>query len=699
MVKQDLLIEIGTEELPPKALERLSIAFQSSVASQITQAGLGFESIQRFATPRRLALLITQLDTAQADRAVERKGPALKAAFDQAGNATRAAEGFARSCGVAVSELEQVDTPKGVWLLFRQTQPGQQTETLVPAMVEQALARLPIPKRMRWGSGDAEFVRPVHWVVMLFGNQIIDCDIMGLTAGRTTRGHRFHHPDPIVLETPASYAETLLDPGYVIADMDARREKIRTAVEQIAAEAGRIATIDSSLLDEVTALNEWPVAVMGAFDERFLEVPSEALIKAMQEHQKYFPVVDNAGRLQPCFITISNIQSQDPAEVRAGNERVIRPRFSDAAFFWEQDLKQPLDALIPRLQTVVFQKSLGSLHDKSQRISQLAQQIAGQLGFDPAEAARAAELSKCDLLSNMVGEFPSLQGVMGRHYAQHAGEGGDIAAAIEEQYLPRHAGDRLPQTNCGRAIAIADRLDTLVGIFAIGQKPTGEKDPFGLRRAALGVLRILIETPLPLDLEALLQAAATGLADKRDTRNTANDVFNYMMERLNAYYADRGFSADLIEAVLARRPTRPADFDRRVRAVAHFRQLPEAEALAAANKRIANILRKTDEAIPTQVDIHLLVEHSEKALAERVAELEPAVEPLLAAGLYSEVLQKLAALREPVDLFFDGVMVMCDDDGLRRNRLALLSSLSAMFLNVADISRLQAGSSQSVSAH
>ncbi len=692
MVKQDLLIEIGTEELPPKALDRLSIAFRSSVESQLTQADLGFESIQRFATPRRLALLIRQLDTAQADHTVERKGPALKAAFDQEGKATKAAQGFARSCGVAVSELEQVDTPKGAWLLFRQTQPGQQTEALVPAMVEQALARLPIPKRMRWGTGDAEFVRPVHWVVMLFGNQVIDCNIMGLTAGRATRGHRFHHPDPIVLETPASYVETLLDPGYVIADMDTRREKIRAEVEQIAAEAGRIAAIDTALLDEVAALNEWPVAVMGAFDERFLEVPSEALIKAMQEHQKYFPVVDDAGKLQPHFITISNIQSQDPAQVRAGNERVIRPRFSDAAFFWEQDLKQPLDALIPRLQGVVFQKALGSLYDKSQRISQLAQQIAGQLGFDPAETARAAALAKCDLLSNMVGEFPSLQGVMGRHYAQHAGEGGDIAAAIEEQYLPRHAGDRLPQTDCGRAIAIADRLDTLIGIFAIGQKPTGEKDPFGLRRAALGVLRILIETPLPLDLEPLLQAAATGLAGKLDTHNTANDVFDYMMERLNAYYADQGFSADLIEAVLSRRPTRPADFDRRVRAVAHFRQLPEAEALAAANKRIANILRKTDEAIPIQINTHLLVEHSEKALAERVAELEPAVAPLLAEGLYSEALQKLAALREPVDRFFDEVMVMCDDDALRQNRLALLSSLSTMFLNVADISRLQAGS-------
>ena len=692
MVKQDLLIEIGTEELPPKALDHLSIAFQSSVESQIDQAGLAFESIQRFATPRRLALLITQLDAAQADREVERKGPAIKAAFDQDGNATKAAEGFARSCGVTVSKLEQVDTPKGAWLIFRQNQPGQQTESVIPAMVETALARLPIPKRMRWGAGDAEFVRPVHWIVMLFGDKIIDCEIMGLKAGRTTQGHRFHHPDPIDLASPAAYSKTLFNPGHVIVDIEARREKIQAQVEAIAYEAGMVAAIDPSLLDEVTALNEWPVAIMGAFDERFLEVPSEALIKAMQEHQKYFPVVDSSGKLQPRFITISNIQSKDPAQVSAGNERVIRPRFSDAAFFWEQDLKQPLDALTPRLQGVVFQKKLGSLHDKSQRISRLAQQIAKELDLNPAEAARAAELAKCDLLSNMVGEFPSLQGVMGRYYAQHAEEGGDIAAAIEEQYLPRHAGDHLPQTNCGRAIAIADRLDTLVGIFAIGQKPTGEKDPFGLRRAALGVLRILIETPLHLDLEALLQTTAEGLADKLDTSTTASEVFNYMMERLKAYYSDRDISADLIDAVLSRCPTKPADFDLRVRAVSHFLQLPEAEALAAANKRIRNILRKTDEQYPDQADINLLVEPSEKILAEQITELKPKIEPLLSQGLYSEALQQLASLREPVDQFFDDVMVMCDDDNLRQNRLALLSSLSALFLNVADLSRLQVSS-------
>jgi len=693
MAKQDLLIEIGTEELPPKALDRLSIAFQSSIETQLEQAGLACDSIQRFATPRRLALLITQIDTAQADREVERKGPAVKAAFDPAGNPTKAAEGFARSCGVSVPELEQVDTPKGAWLIFRQQQPGQLAETLMPAMVEQALARLPIPKRMRWGDGDAEFVRPVHWIVMLLGDKVIDCEIMGLKAGNTTRGHRFHHPELIELTSPASYPQALHFPGHVVANMGARRDEIRSQVEKIAADVGMIATIDDDLLDEVTALNEWPTAIMGTFDERFLQVPAEALIKTMQEHQKYFPVVNHSGELQPHFITISNIKSLDPAQVSAGNERVIRPRFSDAAFFWEQDLKRPLDALIPKLQSVVFQKELGSLHDKSQRVSRIAQLIAEQLNFDPTQAARAAELAKCDLLSNMVGEFPALQGVMGRYYAQHAEEEGNIAAAIEEQYLPRHAGDKLPQSDCGRAIAIADRLDTLIGIFAIGQKPTGEKDPFGLRRAALGVLRILIETPLQLDLETLLQTAAEGFAGKLDTRNTATEVFDYMMERLHAYYADQDISTDLIDAVLSRRPTKPADFDLRVRAVSHFRQLPEAEALAAANKRIRNILRKTDETFPAQADINLLVEESEKRLAAQIALLEPKIEPLLAHGQYTESLQKLATLRDPVDQFFDDVMVMCDDDNLRQNRLALLSSLSGLFLQVADLSRLQTSAS------
>lgn len=686
---QDLLIEIGTEELPPKALDRLSAAFLAGLERQLVQSELRFEKIQRFASPRRLAVLISGLVTAQEDQTVERKGPAVQAAFDADGNPTKAAEGFARSCGVSVAELEQVETPKGAWLIFQQHQPGKQTASLIPEFVERALAALPIPKRMRWGDRDAEFVRPVHWVVMLFGDTVIEGDILGIPAGRVTYGHRFHHPEAIEIPEPARYAELLHNPGQVLVDMKERRTSIRQQVEAIAAEAGAQATIDEDLLDEVTALNEWPVPIMGNFEQRFLEVPAEALIKAMQEHQKYFPVVDAGGKLLPHFITISNIVSRDPEQVRAGNERVIRPRFSDAAFFWEQDLKQPLEHHTEALKGVVFQKKLGTLYDKSQRISQLGTAIAEQLGLDPALAQRAATLCKCDLMSNMVGEFPTLQGTMGRYYAEKGGEVPDVAAAMEEQYLPRHAGDSLPETYCGRAIAIADRLDTLVGIFAIGQKPTGEKDPFGLRRAALGVLRIMIETPLQLDLEQLLKLAAQGLADQLPAEQAVPEVFDYMMERLRAYYADRNIPADVIDAVLASRPTRPEDFDLRVRAVAHFQQLPEAESLAAANKRIRNILRKAEDDYPANPDISLLQDASEKSLAAQISELTPEVEPLFEQGQYTEALRRLANLRSVVDTFFDDVMVMCEDETLRKNRLALLSSLSALFLQVADISRLQ----------
>ncbi len=686
---KDLLIELGTEELPPKALDRLSSAFMAGIEQQLVQHGLGFSNIQRYASPRRLALLIDDLAIAQHDRVIERRGPAVAAAFDANGNPTKAVEGFARSCGVAVSQLEQIDTPKGAWLVHKQLQAGKPTAELIPEMVEKALAGLPIPKRMRWGSREEEFVRPVHWLVLLFGNEAVQGSVLGLDAGRTTRGHRFLHPEPIEIGAPAEYPELLRNTGQVIADPAERRALIRSQVEAAAAGEGAQAVIEEELLDEVTALVEYPVAVMGAFDERFLTVPAEALIKTMQGHQKYFPVVDSEGQLLPRFITISNIPSRNPAAVRAGNERVIRPRFSDAAFFWEQDLKHPLQDHIEGLKTVVFQEKLGTLHDKAERVSRLAQRIAEELDFDPQLAQRAAQLSKCDLLTLMVGEFPELQGTMGRYYATHAGEAPDVAAAMEEQYLPRHAGDRLPLTYCGRALAIADRLDTLVGIFAIGQRPSGEKDPFGLRRAALGVLRTMIETPLDLDLESLLQCAAKGFAGRLDAVAATDEVFSYMMERLRAYYSERGIAADEVDAVLAQRPTRPADFDLRVRAVTAFRKRPEAESLAAANKRIRNILRKTEETYPQHPDINLLREASEKALASQLAELSPVVEPLFSQGRYSEALQLLAGLRDAVDTFFDGVMVMCEDEALRKNRLALLASLSELFLRVADLSRLQ----------
>lgn len=687
--KKDLLVEIGTEELPPKALATLSEAFSQGIDTQLTQLGLQRDTIQSFATPRRLAVLVEGLASVQADKQIERKGPAIQAAYDADGKPTKAAQGFARSCGVEVSQLEKTETKKGAWLIHRLVEKGRPTADLVPDIVEKSLAGLPIPKRMRWGSRSEEFVRPVHWVVLLFGNEVIPGKIMGLQAGRETRGHRFHHPEAISIDQPRNYAGLLRDKGYVIADFAERREMIAQHARQAAEQDNAIAVIDANLLNEVTALNEWPVAVIGSFEQRFLDIPSECLVEAMQGHQKYFPVVDANGDLLPRFITISNIDSKDLDQVRSGNERVIRPRFSDAAFFWEQDLKQPLEHHIESLKTIKFQDKLGTLHDKSGRVAALADTIAEQIGLDKSVAMRAAWLCKCDLMSQMVGEFASLQGIMGRYYAERSNEEPQVSQAMEEVYMPRHAGDHLPQSDCGRTLAIADRLDTLMGIFAIGQKPTGAKDPYGLRRAALGVLRILIETPLDLDLELLLKQAADGLSGQVDASSQVDGVFNYMMERLKAYYTDQSIPADSIDAIMARHPTRPSDFDRRVRAISEFRKLPEAGSLAAANKRIRNILKKTHEAIPAQVDNDLLVEEAEKALALAVAEYSPRVAPLFAKGSYTEGLQMLAGLRETVDLFFDQVMVMTDDQALRHNRLALLNQLENLFLSVADLSRLQ----------
>ncbi len=686
---RDLLVEIGTEELPPTALDRLSLAFMQGIEQGLKQEQLAFTEIKRYASPRRLAVLVTRLATSQQDRIVERKGPALKAAFDDAGNPSKAAEGFARSCGVTVEQLEHQESPKGTWLVFKQKQSGKQSAELIPAIINKSLSTLPIPKRMRWGSRSEEFVRPVHWALLLFGDEIIPAEILGQTAGRTTRGHRFHRPETIEINAPADYLGQLQEQGMVYADMEQRKELIRQQVTETAKAQGAQAVIDEDLLSEVSALNEWPVPVMGSFDESFLEVPAEALIQAMQGHQKYFPVVAEDGTLRPNFITISNIESRDINQVRSGNERVISPRFKDAAFFWEQDLKHPLASHQERLKSVVFQDKLGSLYDKSQRVAKLAAAIAEQSGSDPAQALRAAELCKCDLMTNMVNEFPKLQGIMGSYYATRSGEDAEVATAMQEVYLPRHAGDSLPASSCGQAIAVADRLDTMLGIFAIGQKPTGVKDPFGLRRAALGVLRIIIETPLDLDLEALLRLAAAGLADRVDAEMAVNDVFDYMMDRLKAYYIDRDITADVIDAVLACRPSRPADFDLRVKAVTEFRKLPEAESLSAANKRIRNILRKSDESYPEQPDPALFTEESERRLFQKVAELTPVVEPLFAAGDYTQALKLLAALRETVDGFFDQVMVNCEDAEQRRNRLALLNSLGAMFLSAADLSRLQ----------
>ena len=688
-VRRDLLIEIGTEELPPKALRRLSTAFADGMRQGLTEALLAPTGLQAFAAPRRLALLIQGVPEQQPDRENLRRGPAMTAAFDGEGNPSKAALGFAASCGVAMEALDQLETDKGSFLAYRALESGQPAAAVVPELLRKTLAGLPIPKRMRWGAGSEEFVRPVHWVVLLFGDQVIEADILGVAAGRETRGHRFHHPEPLYLAEPAAYGPLLATEGHVLADADARREAIRAQVLEAGQQLGGRALVNEELLDEVTALVEWPVAIRGRFDTRFLEVPAEALISSMQDHQKYFPVVDHDGRLLPHFITIANIDSRDPEQVRAGNERVIRPRLSDAAFFWAQDRRQRLEDRIPRLETMVFQQRLGTLADKQQRVAELAGHIAAAIGGNADLARRAAALAKCDLVTQMVFEFPELQGIMGRYYANHDGEPEEVAVALDEQYRPRFAGDDLPAHVTGQALALADRLDSLVGIFAIGQPPSGDKDPFGLRRAALGVLRILIEGERDLDLHALLERAAGLLPAELKADTSVDAVFDYMMERLRAYYADSGIAIDTFDAVLARRPTRPLDFHRRLRAVEDFRQLVESNSLAAANKRIRNILRKTGEAVPEHIDPALLREEAEQELARALEPLAISVGTLFDAGHYTEGLQRLAALRTPVDRFFDEVMVMAEDPGLRANRLALLGSLEALFLRVADLSRLQ----------
>ncbi len=697
--KRSLLVEIGTEELPPKALKRLSDAFTKGVVEGIHNAGLHYGEVKSYASPRRLAILIQHLDVQQPDKDVERRGPAVAAAFDDDGKPTKAVQGFARSCGIEVEDLEQMDTPKGAWLVYRSTQAGEATAKLIPGIVQDSLDKLPIPKRMRWGDLTTEFVRPVHWVVMLFGEEVLDGEILGIKAGRETRGHRFHNPAALHVGEPEAYAPLLETEGYVVADFAERREAVRAQVLSAAAKLNGKAVIDEDLLDEVTSMVEWPRAVVGNFETRFLEVPAEALITTMKSNQKYFHVVDTAGKLMPHFITISNIASKNVDSVRDGNERVIRPRLADADFFWNQDRKRALSTRLDSLASVVFQNKLGTLLDKSKRIEGLAAELANELGVDSDKAARAALLSKCDLMSEMVGEFPELQGIMGRYYANHDGEASEVADALDEQYMPRFAGDQLPVGGVGQVVAIADKLDTLVGIFGIGQAPTGDKDPFALRRAALGVLRILVEQGLDIDLVDALSKACTTFHTQEHTRDvfpttgTSKDVavavFDFMMERLRGYFHDKDYHPDEFEAVYAVRPTRPNDFAQRIEAVRVFRSLPEAESLAAANKRIHNILKKVEGELPEKLDGSQLVEEQEKALAAAVAGLADEVHTLFDQRDYQAALTKLASLREPVDAFFDHVMVMAEDEALRNNRLALLRSLQTLFLRVADLSRLQ----------
>jgi glycyl-tRNA synthetase beta chain len=683
MSARDFLVELGTEELPPKALKTLGEAFLAGIEKGLEAAGLSYSASRYYAAPRRLAVLIEQLEEQQADRTQNLDGPPLQAAFDKDGNPTQAALGFAKKCGVELSQIDQ----SGPKLKFSQSIPGQAAAGLLPGIVETSLNELPIPKRMRWGARKTEFVRPTQWLVMLFGDDVIDCEILAQQAGRVSRGHRFHANHEVRISAPANYAEDLRS-AYVIADFNERRAQIAARVDQLAAEQQGTAIVPPVLLDEVSALVEWPVPLVCSFEERFLDVPQEALIITMQDNQKYFCLLDANGKLLPRFITVANVESKDPAQIISGNEKVVRPRLTDAEFFFKQDKKQKLESFNQRLANVVFQAQLGSVYDKAQRVSALAGFIAQRIGGDATRAERAGLLCKCDLASEMVGEFPEMQGIAGYYYAKHDGEAEDVALALNEQYMPRGAGAELPSTLTGAAVALADKLDTLVGIFGIGMLPTGSKDPYALRRAALGVLRILIEKQLDLDLVEAVSFAIGQFADKIKADGLAPQVQDFIFDRLRARYEDEGVEVAVYQAVRAVSPTSPLDFDQRVQAVQAFRALPQAAALAAANKRVSNLLSKAEGQVAASVEAHHFDNPSEFALNAAIQQAEHAVRPLAEARQYNLALSQLANLREPVDAFFEAVLVNAEDPAVRANRYALLAKLRGLFLGVADISVL-----------
>ncbi len=691
---KNFLVEIGTEELPPKALRSLKDAFGERLASGIDDARLEHGAIASFASPRRLAVLVEHLADQQADRTVEHKGPPIKIAFGDDGKPTPAAEAFAKKCGVEVSALGRNKTDKGEWLAYESREKGKTVTELLPELIDGALSELPIPRRMRWGAGEAEFVRPVHWIVMLHGNKTITGKVMGIESGNTTRGHRFHSSGPIVIKSPDAYLDTLEKEGYVVADFERRRDMVRAGVGDAAEKAGGQVVEGESLYDEVAALVEWPVPVLGSFDEKFLELPRECVISTLTGHQRYFPVADENDKLLPKFITVANLESKDPDQVREGNERVIRPRLADAAFFFDNDRQKTLASRADGLREVVYQKGLGSLFDKSQRVASLCNWLAAALDHDSGDLERAAALAKCDLTTGMVGEFPELQGTMGGYYAAADGEPQAVGTAIREHYSPRFAGDALPSSLDGQLLAIADKLDTLAGVFSLGKKPSGNRDPFGLRRAALGVVRILIERGVDIDLRALIEVAIDAQpTGKQSADQLASDLYAFISDRLRRYFLDRdsGLAAETFDAVMVRQPSSLLDFDRRLAAVQTFARLDQAKSLAAANKRIANILRKAGNPAGLVVKKKLLQDDAELALFSALESAREKVGPLLAARAYADVLNVLADLRDPVDRFFDDVMVMADDDAVKNNRLALLSELRALFLDVADISRLSIG--------
>ncbi|ATD08394.1 glycine--tRNA ligase subunit beta [Pseudoalteromonas piscicida] len=688
MSTENLLVEIGTEELPPKALRNLAESFAENTRQELEALELSHEGVSWYASPRRLGIQVKALQTQQADKVVEKRGPAIQAAFDADGNATKAALGWARGCGIDINDAERLETDKGTWLLHKAKVEGQQTLALLSDVINKALAKLPIPKPMRWGANKTQFIRPVHTVAALLGSQQVEGEVLGKAISNELQGHRFHHPERVRVEH-ADDSHAVLKGAYVIADYEARKALIRSQIEAEAEKLGAQVAMDEDLLEEVTSLVEWPVTLVASFEEAFLQVPDEALIYTMKDDQKYFPLLDKQGNLINKFLFVSNIESKDPRVVISGNEKVVRPRLADAQFFFETDKKKTLESRLESLDSVLFQKQLGTLKDKSERISALAGFIAEQLGADKALAERAGLLSKTDLMTEMVMEFTDVQGVMGMHYARIDGEAEEVALAQNEQYMPRFAGDNLPSNPISFAVALADKFDTLVGIFGIGQTPKGDKDPFALRRAAIGALRIMVEKELPLDIQDIVAKAMTLFGDKLSNANVADEVVEFMLGRFRAWYQDEGISVDVIQAVLARRPTSPVDFDRRVKAVSHFRTLAEAEALAAANKRVNNILAKNNVASEAAVESSLLQEEAEQTLAAQVAALTAELAPVYAEGDYQTALTCLASLREAVDNFFDNVMVMADDEAVKANRLALLGQLSKLFLNTADISVLQ----------
>ncbi|KQH90677.1 glycine--tRNA ligase subunit beta [Vibrio fluvialis] len=685
---KEFLIELGTEELPPKQLRTLAEAFATNFAAELQSADIAHDGVTWYATPRRLALKVANLAEGQPDKVVEKRGPAVNVAFDADGNPTKAAQGWARGNGITVEQAERLVTDKGEWLLFKEQVKGQDTSAVVVDMAAKALANLPIAKPMRWGDKETQFIRPVKTLTILFGNELIEGEILGVKSDRIVRGHRFMGEPEFTIDSAEQYPAILLERGKVIADYETRKAMIIDGAQKAAAELGGIADLEDDLVEEVTSLVEFPVVLTAKFEEKFLKVPAEALVYTMKGDQKYFPVYDANKHLLPNFIFVSNIESKEPRHVIEGNEKVVRPRLADAEFFFNTDRKKPLVDRLPQLENAIFQKELGTIKDKTDRITELAGYIAEQIGADVEKSKRAGLLAKCDLMTSMVFEFTDTQGVMGMHYARHDGEAEEVAVALNEQYMPRFAGDELPSNGVSSALAMADKLDTIVGIFGIGQAPKGS-DPFALRRASLGVLRIIVEYGYNLDLVDLVAKAKSLFGARLSNDNVEQEVIEFMLGRFRAWYQDEGFSVDIIQAVLARHPTKPADFDRRVKAVSHFRDLDAAEALAAANKRVGNILAKFDGELAQEIDLALLQEDAEKALAEAVEVMTEALEPAFATGNYQQALSQLAGLREPVDAFFDNVMVMADDEALKKNRLTLLNNLRNLFLQIADISLLQ----------